>query len=94
MRRLRPGISTTLFVLVALLLPIGLFAARAGETIYNSDTFSQRAVQLLDSPVAQKQLATQITDQLAQSGYRPAVEFRPAFLFGVQVAACQHAHRR
>jgi hypothetical protein len=75
-----------LFVAMAFLLPLGMLALWADDTIYNSDSFSRRAVQLLDSPVAQKELATQITDQLAQAGYRPAVEFRPAFLFGVEVA--------
>lgn len=87
MRRYRPAISVALFVVVALLVPICALSVWAGNTVYDSDTFSRRAVEVLDNPVTRKELARRITEQLAKAGNQQAVNFRPAFQLAVEVAA-------
>src|SRR4051794_33188345 len=86
MRRFRPAISVALFVLVGLLVAISALSFWAGSTIFDSDTFSRRAVEVLDSEVARKELASKLTEQLALSGNQQAINFRPAFQFAVEVA--------
>ena len=93
MRRYRPALSVVLFVLAALALAVGTLALWANRTVYDSKTFSTRAVELLDAPRARTELADRITEELAEAGYRPAVVFRPALQFAVEVAVGTEAFR-
>jgi len=84
--RMRARISVVLIVISGLLLPLGLAATWANATIYDSTTFSERSVDLLNSPSVRKEVATRITEQLARSGNQQAVNFRPAFQLAVEAA--------
>ncbi len=93
MRRFRPALSTACFAVVALGLATSLLTFWAHATVYDSDDFSGRAVQLLDSPAVRHEVADRVTTSLARSGYRPAVELRPALQFAVEVAVDTEAFR-
>ncbi len=84
--RMRARISVALIVISGLLLPLGLAATWANATIYDSITFSERSVDLLNSPSVRKEVAPRITEQLARSGNQQAVNFRPAFQLAVEAA--------
>jgi hypothetical protein len=84
--RARGRISVALLVLGGLLLPVGLIAGWANATIYDSQTFSERTVDLLNSPSVRRELSTRITEQLVRSGNQQAVNFRPAFELAVDAA--------
>jgi hypothetical protein len=83
MGRLRSVTSTVLLVLVGVILPIGVVAGWAETTIYDSDSFSQRAVSILDSPAVRRELADRLTEQLARSGNQNAIAFRPAVVLAI-----------
>jgi len=76
--------SVVLLVMAAALLPIGLVAGWARDTIYDSTTFSDRAVAVLDSPVVRNELAQRLTEQLVLSGNQEAVNFRPGLELAIQ----------
>ena len=84
--RARTRISVGLIVISGLLLPLGLVAAWANSTIYDSTTFSERSVDLLNSPSVRREVANRITEQLARGGNQQAVNFRPAFQLAVEAA--------
>jgi hypothetical protein len=73
-----------LIVLSGILVPIGVVAAWADSTIYDSATFSRRAVQLLDSSSVRRELAERLTEQLARAGNEQAIAFRPAAILAVE----------
>lgn len=73
-------------VIVAIALPVGLLAGWTNATVYDSARFSQRSVDILQSPTVQRELATKLTEQLALGGNRQAVDFRPAFELAVEAA--------
>lgn len=72
--------------IVAIALPVGLLAGWTNATVYDSARFSQRSVDILQSPTVQRELATELTEQLALAGNRQAVDFRPAFELAVEAA--------
>jgi hypothetical protein len=84
MQRVRSVLSTVLIVLSGILVPIGVVAAWADSTIYDSATFSRRAVQLLDSTSVRRELAERLTEQLARAGNEQAIAFRPAAILAVE----------
>ena len=84
MGRLRSVTSTTLLVLVGFALPVGILAAWAQTTIYDSSAFSERAVSVLDSPAVRRELADRLTEQLARSGNQNAIAFRPAVELAIE----------
>ena len=84
MGRLRSVTSTTLLVLVGFALPVGILAAWAQTTIYDSSAFSERAVSVLDSPAVRRELADRLTEQLARGGNQNAIAFRPAVALAVE----------
>ena len=84
--RARTRISVVFIVISGLLLPLGLLAAWANTTIYDSTTFSERSVDLLNSPSVRREVADRITEQLARGGNQQAVNFRPAFQLAVEAA--------
>jgi hypothetical protein len=84
--RTRTRISVVLIVISGLLLPVGLLSLWANSTIYDSTTFSERSVDLLNSPSVRKEVADRITEQLARGGNQQAVNFRPAFQLAVEAA--------
>ena len=84
MGRIRGGLSTALLVVAGILFPIGVVAAWAGQTIYDSAAFSHRAVQLLDSPAVRREVADRLTEQLARSGNEQAIAFRPAVILALE----------
>ena len=84
MQRVRSGLSTVLLVLSGVLVPIGVIAAWADSTIYDSATFSRRAVQLLDSSSVRREVAERLTEQLARAGNEQAIAFRPAAILAVE----------
>ncbi len=84
MQRVRSGLSTALLVLSGVLVPIGVIAAWADSTIYDSATFSRRAVQLLDSSSVRREVAERLTEQLARAGNEQAIAFRPAAILAVE----------
>ena len=84
MGRLRSVTSTTLLVLMGFVLPIGIVAAWAQTTVYDSDAFSHRAVSILDSPAVRHELADRLTEQLARNGNQNAIAFRPAMVLAIE----------
>jgi hypothetical protein len=84
MQRVRSVLSTVLLVLSGILVPIGIIATWADATIYDSATFSRRAVQLLDSSSVRRELAQRLTEQLARAGNEQAIAFRPAAILAVE----------
>jgi hypothetical protein len=72
---------------------MGVMAGWASATLYNSDTFSQRAGNLLRSPAIRHEIAARLTDQLAAAGNDQAVNFRPAFQLAVDGAIDTEAFR-
>ncbi|MGH9277103.1 MAG: hypothetical protein ACRD12_03195 [Acidimicrobiales bacterium] len=70
--------------MAGLLLPVGVLAAWANQTFFDSRTFSERTVQLLDSPAMRRELAERITEQLALAGNQQAINFRPAFQLAIE----------
>ena len=84
MQRVRSVLSTVLLVLSGVLVPIGVIAAWADSTIYDSATFSRRAVQLLDSSSVRREVAEKLTEQLAHAGNEQAIAFRPAAILAVE----------
>jgi len=71
--------SIALLVVAGFLFPLVVVANWAGTTIFDSDTFSERAVEPLDSQDVRKELARRLTEQLVRAGNQQAVNFRPAF---------------
>ena len=78
--------SGILLVLAAVLLFVGLLSAWANTTVYDSTTFSERAVDMLNEPTVRRELAKRLTEQLALSGNQQAVAFRPAFQLAIEAA--------
>jgi hypothetical protein len=71
--------STVLLVVAGILLPVTVIASWAESNLYNSDSFSARAVEPLNSEAVRHELAHRLTDQLVQAGNQQASSFRPAF---------------
>ena len=76
--------STILLVVAGLMLPVAVLANWAGNNLYDSDSFSARAVEPLNSEAVRKELAHRLTDQLVQAGNQQATSFRPAFELALQ----------
>lgn len=74
--------SVTLLVLAGVLLPLGIISNWAWTTIFDSQTFSERAVAPLDSASVRRELSKRLTEQLVLAGNQQANSFRP----GVEVA--------
>lgn len=85
--------AAILVAVAGVLLPIGVIAGWADATLYNSDTFSKRAGNLLESPAIRHEIALQLTDRLASAGNKQAIDFRPAFELAVEGAAGTEAFR-
>ena len=56
-------------------------------TIYDSESFSQRARPALDSPAVRRQLSLRLTEQLVRSGNQQALAFRPAVELAIEAVA-------
>ena len=65
---------------------IGLLASWAATVVYDSNTFADRSVAMLNEPEVRRELADRLTEQLARSGNQNAVNFRPAFQLAVEAA--------
>ena len=76
MRRLA---STVLLVVAGIAFPVLILGNWAGSTLYDSDTFSERAVEPLNSEAVREELSRRLTAQLVQAGNQQATSFRPAF---------------
>jgi hypothetical protein len=74
--------SIVLLVLAGVLLSLTLIANWAWGTVFDSETFSERAVAPLDSESVRRELAKRLTEQLVLAGNQQANSFRP----GVEVA--------
>ena len=85
--RYRSAVSVVAFLLVALCVTTATFATWANSTLFDSATFSERAVSVLDSSTVRRELASKLTEELARAGNQQAVNFRPAFQFAVEVAS-------
>jgi len=85
--------AAVLVAVAGVLLPIGVLAGWADATLYDSDTFSRRAANLLESPAIRHEIALQLTDQLAAAGNKQAIDFRPAFELAVEGAVDTEAFR-
>ena len=83
MGRYRPAISVVAFLLVELCVTTATVAIWANSTLFDSATFSERAVSVLDSSPVRRELASKLTEELARAGNQQAVKFRPAFQFAV-----------
>ncbi len=68
-----------LLVVAGFLFPLVVIANWAGSTLYDSDAFSARAVEPLNSEAVRRELARRLTEQLVQAGNQQATSFRPAF---------------
>lgn len=76
--------STVLLVVAGLMLPVAVLANWAGNNLYDSDSFSARAVEPLNSEAVRAELAHRLTDQLVRAGNQQATSFRPAFELALQ----------
>jgi hypothetical protein len=81
---MRRGASVVLLVVAGLLFPLAVVANWAKSTVYDSETFSERAVDPLDSQVVRRELARKLTEQLVVAGNQQAVNFRPAFELAIE----------
>jgi hypothetical protein len=70
--------SAILLVVAGVLFPVFVIANWAGSTLYDSSSFSKRAVEPLNSEAVRRELARRLTGQLVQAGNQQATEFRPA----------------
>ena len=84
--RWRRWASGLCLVLACILLAVGLLAYWAGGVIYDSKTFADRSVSMLEEPAVRTELASRITEQLARAGNQNAVNYRPAFQLAVEAA--------
>ncbi|HKA04719.1 MAG TPA: hypothetical protein VKD67_10325, partial [Acidimicrobiales bacterium] len=75
-----------LVVLAGLLFLVTVVASWARNTVYDSETFSKRAVELLDSAAVRRELASRLTEQLIRSGNQQAISFRPAYQLAIEAA--------
>jgi hypothetical protein len=71
--------SAVLLVVAGISFPVLILANWAGSTLYESDNFSERAVEPLNSEAVRTELARRLTAQLVESGNQQATSFRPAF---------------
>src|SRR6266513_2342375 len=71
--------SIVLLVLAGVMFPVLVLSNWAGSNLYNSDSFSERAVEPLNSQAVRTELARRLTAQLVQAGNQQATSFRPAF---------------
>src|SRR5256714_4259202 len=71
--------SIVLLVLAGVMFPVLVLSNWAGSNLYNSDSFSERAVAPLNSQAVRTELARRLTAQLVQAGNQQATSFRPAF---------------
>jgi hypothetical protein len=83
---MRRAASIALLALAGILFPLGVVAGWAAGTVYDSNTFSQRAVDLLGSAAVRRELAQRLTEQLVLSGNQQASNFRPALQLAVEAA--------
>lgn len=86
MERFRSISRFVLLVAAAVLIPLGVLATWADRTVYDSTTFANRTVSLLDSASVRREMARIITEELARSGNQQAVNFRPAMQLAVEAA--------
>jgi hypothetical protein len=78
--------SWILVVLAGVLLFVTVLASWARNTVFDSPTFSKRAVELLDSQAVRRELAQRLTEQLIRSGNQQAISFRPAYQLAIEAA--------
>jgi hypothetical protein len=78
--------SAAALVLATILFPLGLLAGWASSVVYDSDTFADRSVSMLNDAAVRREVASQLTEQLARAGNQAAVNFRPAFQLAVEAA--------
>lgn len=71
--------SIALLVVAGVLFPLVVVVNWAGTTLFDSNTFSERAVEPLDSEPVREELSRKLTEQLVRAGNQQAVNFRPAF---------------
>src|SRR5512132_1805139 len=71
--------SIVLLVVAGVMFPVLVLANWADSTLYDSDTFSERAVEPLNSEAVREELARRLTAQLVEAGNQQATSFRPAF---------------
>ncbi|HMF84042.1 MAG TPA: hypothetical protein VKI01_12275 [Acidimicrobiia bacterium] len=71
--------SAVLLVVAGITFPVLIIANWAGTTLYDSDAFSERAVEPLNSQAVRTELARRLTTQLIEAGNQQATSFRPAF---------------
>src|SRR5262245_12108971 len=71
--------STVLLVVAGIAFPVLILSNWAGSTLYDSDNFSERAVEPLNSQAVRTELARRLTAQLVEAGNQQATNFRPAF---------------
>src|SRR5262245_40059890 len=71
--------SAVLLVVAGITFPLLIIANWAGTTLYDSDAFSERAVEPLNSQAVRTELARRLTTQLIEAGNQQATSFRPAF---------------
>ena len=76
--------SVVLLVLAGVMFPVGVLATWAESTLYDSQSFSERAVEPLNSQAVRTELARRLTAQLVQAGNQQATEFRPAFALAIE----------
>jgi len=73
-------------VLAGVFLFVTVLASWARNTVFDSPTFSKRAVELLDSQAVRRELAQRLTEQLIRSGNQQAISFRPAYQLAIEAA--------
>jgi hypothetical protein len=82
----RRWLSAVCLVAAVVVFAVGILATWAASVVYDSDTFADRSVAMLDEPEVRRELADRLTEQLALAGNQQAVNFRPAFQLAVEAA--------
>jgi hypothetical protein len=80
------AIAAALIVVAGLALPVGVIAAWAQKTLFDSATFSDRTTAMLRSSAVRNKLAERMTQELARGGNQQAVDFGPGLQLAIQAA--------
>ena len=71
--------SVVLLALAGVMFPVVVLGNWAESTLYESESFSERAVEPLNSQAVRTELARRLTAELVRAGNQQATSFRPAF---------------
>ena len=83
---MRRALVPVLLVLTGVLVLVGGLAVWMKSTVYDSSTFSRRAISVLDSQAVRSEAADVFTAELVKAGNQQAISFRPAYEAAIEAA--------